>query len=78
MPTFKLQVQDDDTHTDVWRDVMDANSAPLLFQSEAEARNQLEQRFPLPVKLEKFAAGPKRTRVVIVNAYADIDEEKDA
>ena len=78
MPDFKLQVQDDDTRSDVWRDVRDANGAPLLFRSEPEARSQLEQLFPVLVKLEKFAAGPKRTRVVIANAYGDIDKEKDS
>ena len=78
MPDFKLQVQDDDTHSDVWRDVKDANGAPLLFQGEPEARSHLEQLFPVLVKLEKFVAGPKRTRVVIANAYGDIDKEKDS
>ena len=78
MPNFKLQVQDDDAHSDVWRDVRDASGAPLVFQSESEARSHLEQLFPVLVKLEKFAAGPKRTRVVIANAYADIDKEKDS
>ena len=78
MPTFKLQVQDDDARADVWRDVKDAGGALLLFQNEPDARSHLEQLFPVLVKLEKFAAGPKRTRVVIVNAYADIDDEKDS
>jgi hypothetical protein len=62
----------------VWRDVSDAGGAPILFAKEAEARSHLEQLFPVLVKLEKFAAGPKRTRVVIVNAYADVDKEKDS
>jgi hypothetical protein len=78
MPTYKLQVQDDDAHSEVWRDVKDAAGAPLLFQDEAAARSALEQQFPLLVKLEKFAAGPKRARVVVADAYADIDKEKDA
>ena len=78
MPTFKLQVQDDDVRGDLWRDVKDAGGTLLLFQSEPDARTRLEQLFPLLAKLEKFAAGPKRARVVIVNAYADIDDEKDS
>jgi len=78
MPTFKLQVQDDDARPDLWRDVRDAAGALLVFPNELDARGKLEQLFPVLVKLENFAAGPKRTRVVIVNAYADIDEEKDA
>jgi hypothetical protein len=37
----------------------------------------LAELFPVLVKLEQFAAGPKRTRVVIMDAYQDIDQEKE-
>jgi hypothetical protein len=53
------------------------NGAPLMFASEGEARAKLEVLFPLLVQLERFAAGPKRTRVIVANAYEDIDKEKD-
>ncbi|MBL0121919.1 MAG: hypothetical protein IPP88_04060 [Betaproteobacteria bacterium] len=43
----------------------------------AAARAMLEELFPVLVKMESFAAGPKRTRVVIVNPYQDIDKEKE-
>ena len=78
MHTYKLQVQDDDAKPLVWRDVKNADGNLLVFNKEPAAREMLEKLFPILVKLEKFAAGPKRTRVVIVNAYADIDEEKEA
>ncbi len=78
MPSFKLQVQDDDARPDVWRDVKDAGGALLQFGDEAAARSRLAQLFPILVKMENFAAAPKRARVVVVNAYADIDEEKDS
>ncbi len=78
MPTFKLQVQDDDARPDAWRDVKDEGGGLLQFSDEATARSRLAQLFPLLVKMENFAAGPKRARVVVVNAYSDIDEEKDS
>jgi len=77
MPTYKLQVQDDDTQPQNWRDVKSAGGQLLVFNEEPAARAELEQLFPVLVKLEKFAAGPKRTRVVVVNAYSDIDNEKE-
>ncbi len=78
MSTYKLQVQDDDAQPLNWRDVKSADGKPLVFNDEPAARSQLEQLFPVLVKLEKFAAGPKRTRVVVVNAYSDIDNEKES
>ena len=77
MPTYKLQVQDDDAHPERWRDVKNEMGAPLTFGKEDKARARLAALFPVLVKLEQFAAGPKRTRVVVVNAYQDIDEEKE-
>lgn len=74
---FKLQVQDDDDKPQFWRDVTNETGGVLLFDKEDEARARMEQMFPVLVKLEKYAAGPKRARVVIVNPYQDIDEEKE-
>ena len=78
MPTYKLQVQDDDAQPTVWRDIKNDDGSLLVFDKEPTARDQLEQLFPVLVKLEKFAAGPKRTRVVIVNSYSDIDKEEES
>lgn len=77
MPSYKLQVQDDDANATVWHDVKADNGSPLLFTSEGEARTRLEAMFPVLVQLERFAAGPKRTRVIVANPYEDIDNEKD-
>lgn len=77
MPTFKLQVQDDDANAAIWHDVKSDNGQPLLFQDEGQARAKLEELFPVLVKLERFASGPKRTRVIVANPYQDIDAEKD-
>lgn len=77
MPTYKLQVQDDDTKPQDWHDVKSASGQLLLFQDEALARAKLEELYPVLVKLERFASGPKRTRVIIVNPYQDIDAEKE-
>ena len=78
MSTYKLQVQDDDAQPLNWRDVKSDDGSLLVFDKEPVAREKLEQLFPVLVKLEKFAAGPKRTRVVVVNSYSDIDEEKES
>ena len=77
MPTFKLQVQDDDANAAVWHDVKSDGGQILLFEDEGKARAKLEELFPVLVKLERFASGPKRTRVIIANPYQDIDAEKD-
>ncbi|MBL8521662.1 MAG: hypothetical protein JNK75_13485 [Betaproteobacteria bacterium] len=74
---YKLQVQDDDTHPERWRDVKDTSSGLLTFEKEEDGRAKLAELFPVLVKLEQFAAGPKRTRVVVVNPYEDIDEERE-
>ena len=77
MPSYKLQVQDDDANAAIWHDVKADNGSPLLFASEGEARTRLEALFPVLVQLERFASGPKRTRVIVANPYEDIDNEKD-
>jgi hypothetical protein len=77
MPSYKLQVQDDDKNAAIWHDVKAADGSLLVFQKEPLARAKLEELFPVLVKLERFAAGPKRTRVIIINPYADIDDEKE-
>lgn len=77
MPSYKLQVQDDDGDTTIWRDVKSDSGSPLLFQDEGQARTKLEELFPVLVKLERFASGPKRTRVIVANPYQDIDAEKE-
>lgn len=77
MTTYKLQVQDDDAKPNTWRDVNDGTGKLQIFTEEAVARNALLEQFPVLVKLEAFASGPKRTRVVVVSAFQDIDDEKD-
>jgi hypothetical protein len=77
MPKFKLQVQEDESHADVWHDVKSAGGELLTFDQDADARARLKELYPVLVKLEEFASGPKRTRVVSVSPYADIDQERD-
>ena len=61
---FKLQVQDDDNDARVWHDVKGADGAVLTFEKEAEARAKLEELYPILVKMERYAADSKRTRVI--------------
>lgn len=77
MTTYKLQVQDDDAHPERWRDVLNEHGKSIVFDKEPDARAKLEELFPILVKMERFASGPKRTRVLIMNPYQDIDKEKD-
>lgn len=77
MPRYKLQVQEDDARPDVWRDVAGADGRPVYFDSENDARARLEKDYPVLTKMEKFAAGPKRTRVIVADPYADVDQEKE-
>ena len=77
MTTYKLQVQDDDAHPERWRDVLNEHGKLLVFDKEPDARAKLEELFPILVKMERFASGPKRTRVLIMNPYQDIDNEKE-
>jgi hypothetical protein len=69
---FKLQVQDDDNDARVWHDVKSADGRLLTFDNEAEARAKLEELYPVLVKLERYSAGSKRTRVL--NIIEDEDD----
>ena len=69
---FKLQVQEDEKDPQAWHDVKGPDGKLLIFDKEADARAELEKRFPILVKMERYAAGSKRTRVV--SMYA---EDKD-
>lgn len=71
---FKLQVQDDDKDPRVWHDVKGPGGALLTFEKEADARARLEALFPVLVKMERYAADSKRTRVIaILDDKADED-----
>jgi hypothetical protein len=63
---FKLQVQDDDNDARVWHDVKGPDGSLLTFDKEAEARVKLEELYPVLVKLERYSAGSKRTRVISI------------
>jgi hypothetical protein len=65
-PTYKLQVQEDEADPRQWHDVVDASGRLLVFDDEGAARAKLEELYPVLFKLEKFAAGPKRTRVITI------------
>ena len=77
MSMYKLQVQEDDNAPDVWRDVLDVDGKTAFFETEAKARITLAALFPVLVKMESFAADRKRTRVIVVAPYDDIDNPKD-
>jgi len=72
-PKFKLQVQEDETDHRLWHDVFAPDGKLLVFDKEEEARAKLEELFPVLSGLEKYAAGPKRTRVIVM---ASNDEEE--
>jgi len=74
-PKFKLQVQEDETDHRLWHDVLGPGGKPFVFDDEGEARAKLEELFPVLFKLEKYAAGPKRTRVIVI--ARDEEEDKD-
>jgi hypothetical protein len=78
MTMYKLQVQDDDNRPDYWHDVLGEDGKPQLFTKEAEARATLTTLFPVLVKMEAFGVDRKRTRVILVSPYDDIDNPKDA
>ena len=63
---YKLQVQDDETDARVWHDVTGSDGALLTFKQESEARAKLEQLYPVLVKMERYAADSKRTRVIAI------------
>jgi hypothetical protein len=74
MPTlFKLQVQDDEKDARVWHDVMGPDGRLLVFDDEGKARARLQELYPVLVGLEKYSAGPKRTRVLRI--YGPDDDE---
>jgi len=75
--TYKLQVQDDDARPDHWRDVCADSGAAYVFTNQDDARQKLAELFPVLVKMEQFEADRKRTRVVVVNPYQDVDQEKE-
>jgi hypothetical protein len=61
---FKLQVQEDDNDPQAWHDVNGPDGKLLTFEKESEARAKLELLFPVLVKMERYAADTKRTRVI--------------
>ena len=65
-PRYKLQVQEDETDHRLWHDVFSPAGKLCVFDKEDEARAKLEELFPVLFGLEKFAAGPKRTRVIVI------------
>ena len=56
---FKIEVEDD---KGIWTDVYEKGKL-LTFEKEDEARAALAERFPILVKMERYAGG-KRTRVI--------------
>jgi len=70
---YKLQVDEQDN--DLWHDVNGNDGRPLTFSSESEARQKLNEMFPVLVKMEQYAAGPKRTRVIAI--LPDDEDEQD-
>ena len=77
MTTYKLQVQDDDARPEQWRDVCADSGVAYVFTNQDDARQKLAELFPVLVKMEQFEADRKRTRVVVVNPYQDVDQEKE-
>jgi len=69
---FKLQVQEDEKDPQLWHDVKGPDGRLLTFETEAAAHAKLEELYPILVKLERYAAGPKRTRAV--SMYAENPE----
>jgi hypothetical protein len=68
---FKLQVQEDDKDPQVWHDVNGPDGKLLIFEKEAAARAKLEELYPILVKMERYAADSKRTRVVSMYAEGE-------
>jgi len=75
-PKFKLQVQEDESDHRLWHDVLTPEGRLYVFDDENEARARLEELFPVLFKLEKFAAGPKRTRVIAIIGDDKEDEDR--
>ena len=69
---FKLQVQEDNQDPQAWHDVKGPDGKLLIFEKETAARARLEELYPILVKMERYSADSKRTRVI--SMYA---EDKD-
>ncbi len=65
---FKLQVQEDEKDPQVWHDVTGPDGKLLIFEKEAAARAKLEELYPILVKMERYPADTKRTRVISMYA----------
>lgn len=76
-PKFKLQVQEDENDPRLWHDVHAPDGRLLVFDTDPEARAKLEELFPVLLGLEKYAAGPKRTRVIAIVPDDEDDERQD-
>jgi hypothetical protein len=63
---FKLQVQEDEDDPRQWHDVHAPDGTLYVFDDETVARARLAELFPVLVGLEKYSAGPKRTRVIVI------------
>jgi len=74
-PKFKLQVQEDESDHRLWHDVLTPEGRLYTFDDEGEARAKLEELYPVLFGLEKFSAGPKRTRVIAI-IRDDVDDEE--
>ncbi|HEY5292314.1 MAG TPA: hypothetical protein VIJ43_08385 [Burkholderiales bacterium] len=70
---FKLQVQEDEKDPQAWHDVKGPDGKLLIFDKETAARAKLEELYPILVKMERYAADTKRTRVISI--YKDEDEK---
>ena len=57
---FKIEVEND---KGISSDVYGDDGKLLTFETEPEARTALAERYPILVKMEKYAGG-KRTRVI--------------
>ena len=57
---FKIEVEDD---KGIWSDVFDEAGKLVTFETEDAARAGLAARYPILVRMEKYAGG-KRTRVI--------------
>ena len=71
---FKLQVQEDESDARNWHDVTGPDGKLLVFEKEDEARKKVQELYPVLYGLEKYQAGPKRTRVLRI--YGADDDEK--
>lgn len=68
---FKIEVEDE---RGLWHDVRDGEGNVLTWDSEADARAALAERFPVLVRMEQYGGG-KRTRVIRI--YPEPDEEQE-